>query len=175
MTFLLPTIRTFSVWPALLAGVPLMAFDAGCARTPQLAVTLARSVVAEQVPLNGSGYKVQSLHYDPVLNRQWAVIASCEHPGSPTFAVPLNSPIPNSSGAASVLHDAAPAVVHAGEVIQAWQQGANLRIEVAGRAEESGAIGSRIRIRVLRTEPESGEPLTVTGIVRGRGNVEIGQ
>lgn len=152
-----------------------MAFDAGCARTPELAVSLARSVVAEQVPLAASGYKVQSLHYDPVLNRQWAVIASCEHPGSPTFAVPLNSPVPNSSKAASAMHDARPAVVHAGELVQAWQQGTNLRLEVAGRAEESGAIGSRIRIRVLRAGSESGEPLTVTGIVRGRGNVEIGK
>jgi len=63
--------------------------------------------------------------------------------------------------------------VHAGEIVQAWQQGPTLRLEVAGRAEESGIIGSRIRIRVLHAGFESGQPLTVTGIVRGPRNVEI--
>lgn len=179
MISLLSTLRVVSVYLMLLLGAPLMAFDAACARTPQLAVRAARSSANEQLPLQANGYRVQSMRYDPVLDRQWAIIASCGHPERPTFAVAVDSPVATSSGATLhghlALQDRRAAVVHAGEVVQAWQQEPNLRLEVVVRAEESGGIGSHVRIRVLHSGFESGQPRTVIGIVRGPGNVEIVQ
>jgi flagella basal body P-ring formation protein FlgA len=81
----------------------------------------------------------------------------------------------SASHANVVIRDQKVAVVHAGDLVQAWRQEPNLRIELAGRAEESGMIGSHVRVRVLHSGFDSGQPLTVTGIVRGPGNVEIFQ
>jgi hypothetical protein len=179
MTSLLFTLRVLSLCLALLACVPALAFDIGCASTPQLAVRMTRAVATKQMPLQADGYRVQSMRYDPVLDRQWAVIAICGHPERPTFAVAVDSAATDRSERASrgnaVIRDQKAAVVHAGDLVQAWQQQPNLRIEVAGRAEESGIIGSHVRIRMLHSGFESGPPLTVTGIVRGPGNVEIFQ
>jgi hypothetical protein len=150
-----------------------MAFDASCAKTPELAIRASKSNVAESLPPQDTGYRVRSMRYDTVLNQQWAVVANCGHPERPTIALPVGSIRTNLLAATHDMNDARVAVVHAGEIVQAWQQGPTLRLEVAGRAEESGIIGSRIRIRVLHAGFESGQPLTVTGIVRGPRNVEI--
>lgn len=175
MTSLLPVFRVVSICLTLLPGISLMAFDAGCARTPQLAVRMAESVAPEEFPLQDKGYRVRSMRYDPVLERQWAVVASCGHPERPTFAMPVDSPVANSVGATSAMPHARVSAVRAGDLVQAWQQEPNLRIEIAGRAEESGAVGNRVRIRILHSGFESGQPRTVIGIVRGPGNVEIVQ
>jgi hypothetical protein len=179
MTTLLSVLRNVSLSLTLLAGAPALAFDVGCARTPQLAVRITHAVATKQMSLQEDGYRVQSMRYDPVLDRQWAVIAICGHPERPTFSVPVDSPAADRSENAlrgkAVIRDQRAAVVHAGDLVQAWQQEPNLRIEVAGRAEESGIIGSHVRVRVLHSGFESGQPLTVTGIVRGPGNVEIAQ
>jgi hypothetical protein len=140
---------------------------------------MTRAVAAGQMPLQEDGYRVQSMRYDPVLDRNWAVIAICGHPERPTFVVPVDSPAADHSELGSrgnaVIRDQKAAIVHAGDLVQAWRQEPNLRLEVAGRAEESGIIGSHVRVRVLHSGFESGQPLTVTGIVRGPGNVEIFQ
>lgn len=179
MTSLLSILRAISLCLVALTCVPALAFDVGCARTPQLAVGMGRTVIPEQVPLQHDGYRMQSMRYDPVLDRQWAVIAICGHPERPTFAVPVDFPLADHAERAShanvVIRDQKVAVVHAGDLVQAWRQEPNLRIELAGRAEESGMIGSHVRVRVLHSGFDSGQPLTVTGIVRGPGNVEIFQ
>jgi flagella basal body P-ring formation protein FlgA len=64
-------------------------------------------------------------------------------------------------------------VIHAGDVVQLRRQERNLRIEVAGRAEENGAIGSKVRVRLLHSGFDAGQEQTFIGIVRGPGNVEI--
>lgn len=179
MTSLLFTLRVISFCLALLTCVSAFAFDIGCARSPQLAVRMTRAVDTEQMPLQVDGYRVQTMRYDPVLDRQWAVIAICGHPERPSFAVPVDSPAADRPESASrenaVIRDQKAAVVHAGDLVQAWQQQPNLRIEVAGRAEESGIVGSHVRVRVLHSGFEAGQPLIVTGIVRGPDNVEIVQ
>lgn len=177
MTSLLSIFRVISLCIALLACGPAWAFDIGCARTPQLAVRMTRAAATEQMSLQEDGYRAQSMRFDPVLDRQWAVIAICGHPERPTFSVPVDSPAEDRSGNAlrgkAVIRDQRTAVVHAGDLVQAWRQEPNIRIEVAGRAEESGIVGSHVRVRMLHSGFESGQPLTVTGIVRGPGNVEI--
>jgi len=179
MTSLLSTLLVALACLTLLPGVPLMAFDAGCASTPELAIRLARFPGTEQRHLQDTGYRVKSMRYDPVLDQQWAVIASCGHPERPTFAIHMDSPLPQRSGSSapgqSVTYGQKDALVHAGDIVQAWQQQPNLRIEIAGRAVESGTMGSPVRVRVLRSGFEAGQPLTLSGIVRGPGNVEITQ
>jgi hypothetical protein len=66
------------------------------------------------------------------------------------------------------------AVVHAGDVVRLWRREDLLRIEVTGVAEESGGVGKKIRVRLLRrnTDGPSKEE-QFTGIIRGPSDVEM--
>lgn len=46
-------------------------------------------------------------------------------------------------------------------------------MEIAGRAVESGTVGSRIRVHILHSGFGTNQEETITGIVRGPGDVEI--
>ncbi|HEY8996828.1 MAG TPA: hypothetical protein VIM60_02955, partial [Edaphobacter sp.] len=72
-------------------------------------------------------------------------------------------------------------VIHAGEVVRIRQQDAHLWMEITGVAEESGAIGGRVRVHMLN--PLKGtpslqdgwgvRPKTLLAVVRGPHDVEI--
>lgn len=64
-------------------------------------------------------------------------------------------------------------VVHAGDLVQLWSQEQNLHIEIAGRAEQNGAVGNKIRVRLLHPGFDTGREQTGLGIVRGPSNVEL--
>jgi hypothetical protein len=137
--------------------------DTLCARTPELALRSGQAGRSQS-----EGYRVASTRWDPMLNQRWAMIASCSHPERPTFALLVSGP--------EVARNAAQTpflVVHAGDLIQLWSQEQNLRIEAAGQAIEGGAIGSRVKVRLLHTGFDLGEEQTMIGIVRGAGSVEI--
>jgi len=55
----------------------------------------------------------------------------------------------------------------AGARVHLWKQDSRVRIELAGVALESGAIGRPVRVRM----PAAGQVLR--GIVRGPGSVEL--
>ncbi|HEY0163250.1 MAG TPA: flagella basal body P-ring formation protein FlgA [Edaphobacter sp.] len=140
-----------------------------CASTPELALRATQTVVTPETVASQEGYRVASVRRDPLLNQSWATVVSCSHPERPSITLPLPSDSPRNAQAANTPFP----VVHAGDLVQLWGQQRNLRIEVAGKAEESGATGNRVRVRLLRTGLETGEPRALTGIVRGPGNVEI--
>jgi hypothetical protein len=65
-------------------------------------------------------------------------------------------------------------VVRAGEIVQLWRQEPLLRIEVAGIAEQSGAMGERIHVRLLhRNDGNPADEAELTGVVRGHAEVEM--
>jgi flagella basal body P-ring formation protein FlgA len=72
--------------------------------------------------------------------------------------------------------NAAVAVVKAGEVVRLWKSDRNARIELIATAEENGAVGSRVRVRLTTRRETNGltdAPQYLAGIVRGPADVEI--
>jgi flagella basal body P-ring formation protein FlgA len=98
----------------------------------------------------------------------------CLHPDWPVRMVALAG----ADGPAHVKGVAAassePQVIRAGERVRLWRQDATARIETSGAAEESGAEGQRIRVRLVKSGLDSGAGKEfVMGVVRGSGSVEI--
>lgn len=171
--------RSFLASVALTVGAPLFASGLVCARTPELAVKLAHATKIDPMPLQDNGYRVEAIRQDPVLKQRWAIVASCGHPERPSVAVRISEPstpaVPDypHEGNRTVEHPFP--VIHAGDLVQTWKQEENLRIEMAGRAEENGTIGSYVRVRLLHSGFDTAQEQTITGIVRGPGDVEMAQ
>jgi hypothetical protein len=116
----------------------------------------------------GGSYRVSEIRWDSVLGQRWAMVASCEHPEQPAFAVLTKDAI--AEGRSSRREDDSAPVVHAGEVVRLWRQEDNLRIEVTAMSEESGGLGKAIRVRLLGTDSAERQ---FVGIVRGVADVEM--
>jgi hypothetical protein len=124
--------------------------------------------------VDGEAYRVAATRWDPVLNQHWVVISSCDHPDHPAISISLKATRQATSSQQG--RETAPSqssVIHAGDLVQLWSQEQNLRLEIAGRAEQNGAVGSRIRVRLLHSGFDTGQEQTMVGIVRGPRNVEI--
>jgi predicted deacylase len=67
-----------------------------------------------------------------------------------------------------------PMAVLAGEAVRVWRRDGMASIETSGVAERSGAVGARIRVRLVRrgVDGESVERHE-TGVVDGVGSVEL--
>ena len=112
---------------------------------------------------------------DRVLGSVWGVVSDCKHPEWPSrlVALPRDSDA-SAPGAAVPLADAATTAVRVGERVRLWRQDAATRIETSGAAEEGGAVGQRIKVRLARAGSDDGSAKeVVTGVVRGLGSVEI--
>jgi len=154
---------------------PLSAFASGCHVTPAQALD---SSISSLKGLDNEGYRLDSVRWDPLLQRQWAVVRSCEHPDLPPLMLPVNRFGQRASAKALFL------IVHAGDIVHIESQEEFVRVEMTGIAEESGVVGGRVRVHVLRPQmnllvreqtgfDSSRRPLQT--IVRGPHQVEIAQ
>ncbi|WP_263365857.1 flagella basal body P-ring formation protein FlgA [Edaphobacter bradus] len=116
-----------------------------------------------------------AVRWDPILHQQWRTTTDCEHPERPaqsrliasSWTLARTNPTANLASKPT-----APLVVRAGERVHLWGQEANVRMEITGIAEESGAIGSFVHVRL--TQPTAGvSEQQLRGIVRGPSNVEM--
>jgi hypothetical protein len=65
-------------------------------------------------------------------------------------------------------------VVRAGDVVRLWHREDYLNIEVTAVAQESGALGQAIRVRMVYPKNgETREERQFTGIVRGPSDLEM--
>jgi len=161
---------------ALAGRATAVTMEPFCARTPELAIRAAQSSMTSDIAAQKDGYRLSGVRWDPLLNQQWATITTCGHPDRPAIALPfpgLRRASMFSSSLEGLTNQSPFPVVHAGDLVQLWGQQKNLRVEAAGRAEQSGATGSKVRVRLLRSGLEGGQPQMLVGIVRGPGNVEI--
>ena len=106
--------------------------------------------------------------------------ASCAHPESPTVELPagisLQSNLPQQSSQQPSADSLLPLlpVVHAGDIVQLRSQEDALRIEVAAIAEQSGALGQPVRVRLMQ-RATLGQQIEeqFNGVVRGPHDVEM--
>lgn len=147
-------------------GVAASLPGAGCTSTSEYTPALS------QLPPAPGGYRVKTVHWDPVLQRRWAVVNLCEHPEWPSFTLLLQDRGPSSREKHQL-------IMHAGDVVRLRSQEEFLRIEMAAIAEESGAVGDTIRVRLQRPAladygaETSSTSATVRAVVRGSHDVEM--
>ena len=132
----------------------------------------------------GAEHKVVvAVRRDSVSGSTWALMVDCEHPERPARMVLMadkSAAVGEVKGAVGVrsvrVETVAPMVVRAGETVRLWSQDGVSRLETTGVAQESGAAGRRIRVRLLRQEMQSDEAERfLTGVVDGPGSVEMGR
>jgi Chaperone for flagella basal body P-ring formation len=131
---------------------------------------------------SGASCGVVTVKRDAVRDLQWAVVVDCEHPERPARLVPAvgKDVVPVRVVAAAVpvavVKEIAPLVVRAGETVRVWSNDGVVKMDTTGVAQESGGVGKRIRVRMLRQGMESTEvERFVTGVVAGPGSVEMGR
>jgi hypothetical protein len=149
-----------------------------CYSTPVAAIEAIQPASLPSPSAEGRGYRVTGIQSDPVLGQRWAMIASCDHPEWPAFA--LQPHRWNSTAQALAIEQTrgkdthAIVVVRAGDIVLLWRQENLLRIEVTGISEESGSLGKTIRVRLLRrnTDDQFAQE-QFSGIIRGPSDVEM--
>ena len=116
--------------------------------------------VAGQGTQDGDGYWVESLRLDVLLGRSWATVGRCGHPEWPAMVVAsgnarvaVGTPSGSPSAAVSVA-----LAVRAGAAVTVVRNEEAVRMEMAGVAQQSGGVGERIRVRVVRVSDEAGAP-----------------
>jgi len=141
-----------------------------------------------QAPRAGceDGYRRAGALRDFALGRGWTVYADCAHPERPRVAVAASGPRPTASGESAglrALEEARRAVEPSGSLVPAeaaprpdvepgssvrlWRRDGVAAVELAGKALESGSVGSRIRVKAA----QGGAVLR--GTVRAAGSVEL--
>lgn len=150
-----------------------------CVRTPAMALRVITNENAGGTILSSTeGYRITAIRRDRLLHQRWAMVASCGHPERPLIVMPL----PEQKMGAALASRSNPAdnprsdpfpIVHSGDLVQLLAREKTLRMEIAGRAEQSGALGAKVRVRLLRSWFDIGREQTFVGIVRGPGKIEI--
>ncbi len=168
--------RTSLFWTILISGIVLNnTAQAMCYSTPRLAINaITTPSPASETPTN-TGYRVAKILADPILRVRWAIISNCARPEWPqvVLSVPAGISIQSQNAEPSITKIELP-VVRAGEIVRLWKDEGIVRIEVTGVSEESGGIGKKIQVRLLRKSNEDEAASTVfPGIIRGPSNVEM--
>lgn len=151
--------------------------QAQCVATPAAAAASSGSVSA-LLMASGSGFRVASMRWDPVLRQRWVRVESCDHPAWPALEMPVPTverPQRMIERDLVVLHPkAAPPVVRAGDAVQLWSTEGNLRIDVAAVVEEAGALGAKVRVRLMQRQTPGGQSeREFEAVVRGPRSVEM--
>ncbi|NYF80154.1 hypothetical protein [Granulicella arctica] len=151
-----------------------------CASTPVAAVLAARDGIV-RTGLSGKGFAVQEVRWDPLLRQSWAVVRSCDHADWPLLVMRTNLPASprmvitdlSSTGRG----DAGMPIVRAGDLVRLWRIDEHAHLELMATAEENGAVGARVRVRLVA--PKDGDAQWVqpvqylAGVVRGPADVEL--
>jgi Chaperone for flagella basal body P-ring formation len=148
--------------------------------------SLALVAGAGQIPAGGGqdraslvsqGLVLRELRWDSVLRRSWAVFANPAHPERPAVVVPAE-PAEAARAEAEFAGrgtEARPVpVVHAGDRVRLWSAERNLRLQLTAVAEEDGAVGELVRVRIAGAAwAVDAAAQTLRGVVRGAADVEL--
>jgi Chaperone for flagella basal body P-ring formation len=161
---------------SLLDAVAMGSARAACYRTPGAAIDSLKPDSLLSAVTDDEGYRVISIQLDPLLGQICAMITSCGHPAWPMTILQIDKSRKNRSGNIIFFKDNQDSVpvVHVGDIVRLWRQEDLLRIEASGTAEENGALGKVIRVRLLAPNTNgSFSKGTLSGIVRGHSDVEM--
>jgi hypothetical protein len=172
--------HVLAVAMGVVLGMTRQMIAAPCASTPAAAMlAAAQSAPVSNLLPETDGYRVEEVRWDPFLRRQWAVIQRCGHAGQPSFMVRTELEAQSSSKKFLALrHDVALPVVQAGDLVRLWKRDGSAQIQLIATAEENGALGGRVRVRLAGlpdADGQSGQPRYLAGVVRGPADVEMGQ
>jgi hypothetical protein len=162
----------------------------GCLATPE-AAAIAIIGGTGPAPVGGgtSGYRVQDVRADPLMQRVWVRVSHCGDASAPLVLVPVRATLagappplqPPSLLPSTVSHDSAvsqpPAnaiaaiSVHAGDAVTAVFVSANVHMEMDATANGQAAIGSPVEITLARRGDEL--PHRMRGVLRASGRVEV--
>ncbi len=176
-------------WWAGAAGLRAAELEpGGCASTPAAALVAARKGFGAGASAAGEthGYRVDTVRWDPLLRQSWAVIRSCDHLAWPSFTMLADLPGPHAAASAMAAGTMAgtPAdrssamvlIVHVGDLVRLWKSDRYARIEMTGTSEENGAVGARVRVRLVAAQAIDGRVSPtqfLAGVVRGPNDVEM--
>lgn len=157
-----------------------------CAPTPRDAAARMHltlmGIVGEKK--STTGYRIRNVHWDATLGSVWASLEDCAHPERPWAALRIKSAtvrtttqgVQENRIAGKIIpsthimpYTSPQPVVHAGDLVQLWQSGEWVRMELAAVAEQSGSTGENIWLRVKI----AGNFQQMHGVVRGPGSVEM--
>ncbi|HEX4652174.1 MAG TPA: flagella basal body P-ring formation protein FlgA [Granulicella sp.] len=139
----------------------------------------AEANAAQRESLSAQGWVLREVHWDPILRHAWEVFADPAHPERPTVAVLADGAQQElARGAAeerSRAIAAAVPVVRIGDRVMLWSTEKNLRLQLAAVAEENGALGDHIRLRIPGAAWDNGanSQQSVRGVVRSATDVEM--
>ncbi len=157
--------RNWLSWAMLMSGVcgGAWASEPGCYRTVEAAAT--------QSGVRGvDGFRLEGRQRDVFSGAVWATVKSCTHPERPGVLVMAGGDLVRVAGATR--SEAAAMVLLAGAKVTLIQRDEAVRIEMQGVAQGSGAVGDRVRVRLLALTADGSERF-VDGIVRGSDVVEV--
>ena len=118
----------------------------------------------------GEGYRVAAVRRDPLRKRGWWMVERCDKPAEPMVAVAMSE----ETGALLGASERQAPVIHIGDAVSVWARYGQSQMEVHGWAEESGAVASRIRVRLPRWSDDSeGGPPRIVCVVTGAGRAEV--
>jgi hypothetical protein len=147
-----------------------------CANTPAAALLAAKGTPGRIVPAlaEARGYRVGSVRWDPLLRQSWAVIESCDHRERPSVTMLMDEPALSSVSVEQP--SVTMPIVRAGDLVRLWRNDRYARIEMIATAEENGAVGTRVRVRLATPTNADGQvsqPRYFAGVVRGPADVEM--
>lgn len=141
------------------------------------ATVLMLSLVGDRPAMNAAGlvpnhlcrdgYRIHGEISDAVVGRRWLVMENCSRPQGPWKAVPGLQAIETGGGSRVSTQALAEFMVRAGSRVHLIKSEANVRLNLAGVALESGAAGDHIRVRV------SAQGTVLSGIVRTHDLIEL--
>jgi hypothetical protein len=160
-----------------------------CARASEPSCYSSSAEAAAQVGVRGvEGYRLETLRRDALAGTVWAIVKSCGHPERPGVMVlaSVGSGIAGSFAAGMARSSEATVakalVMLAGTKVRLVQTSDNIRVEMGGVAQSSGAIGDVVRVRLMEVsldgspgDQASWAPTErfATGVVRSRDLVEV--
>jgi hypothetical protein len=176
--------REYGLWIVILSACSISSTCSGqgaCYSTPRAAIDSAKAGSRISSTSKDAGYRVKSIQSDVVLGQRWAFVSSCDHPEWPALALQMYeaSPLPllpSPPQIKQVIREGFSAIplVHAGDLVRLWKQEDFLRIEIAGVSEESGGLGTKVRVRLLhRNTDDQSIHEQFSGIIRGPSDVEM--
>jgi hypothetical protein len=120
------------------AAVAVVPTGVGCAPTAEAAV--ARILNRDTGPEIASGFKVISMRKDPLRNRNWVMVASCNDAARPMVAIEL------ADGRYEPVREMPK--VRIGDRVSVMSAGDASRMELVGVAQDSGVAQDLIRVRL---------------------------